>query len=85
MNKNLQKIGASIVGEAKIYFFVLVLALGITTSFVLVLGSVWSRLIDEFPDDQFKFIGGNMLFWATFVAIAMNIPLAVLGSLLLRE
>ena len=85
MNKNLQKIGASIVGEAKIYFFVLALALGITTSFVLVLGSVWSRLIDEFPDDQFKFIGGNMLFWATFVAIAMNIPLAVLGSLLLRE
>ena len=85
MNKNLQKIGSSIVGEAKIYFFVLALALGITTSFVLVLGSVWSRLIDEFPDDQFKFIGGNMLFWATFVAIAMNIPLAVLGSLLLRE
>lgn len=85
MNKYFRKIGSSIVGEVKIYFYALALLLGITTSFVLVLGSVWSRLIDEYPDDQFKFIGGNMLFWATFVAIATNIPLGALGSLLLRE
>lgn len=81
----LQRLGASTVGSARTYFYVLAALLGLSTGFVLALGTAWSKQNAAFPGSDFIFIGGNMIFWTMFIALAMNIPLASLGSLLLRE
>lgn len=81
----IQKLGRSILDSAKVYFTLLGIVLGLSSGFVLVLGSVWSRQNEFYPDGDFLFIGGNMMLWTTFISIVLNIPLAVLGSLLLRD
>lgn len=81
----IQKLGRSILDSAKVYFTLLGIVLGLSSGFVLVLGSVWSRQSELYPGSHFLYVGGNMMFWATFISVVLNVPLAVLGSLLLRD
>lgn len=85
MFKLLQKLSVAVLDAARVYLYMLAVVLGLSSGFLLAVGSVWSRQHSELPDSDFVFIGGNMMFWATFVSVVISIPLAVLGSLLLQD
>lgn len=85
MRRLLQRIASSALGPARVYFALFSGLLGISSGFVLSLATIWTRQLREFPGSNFLFIGGNMLFWSILVSVLMNVPLASLGSLLLRD